>query len=91
MGHAIIVSQSKEATQMAYEQVVCDVVWRVTVEQLDGEGRSIVSRESLGDFETTRDAEQKLADEEFTRKQWGWEKSWAYQLAIISRMLVERK
>lgn len=76
---------------MAYEQVVCDVVWRATVEQLDCEGRNIVSRENLGDFETCRDAEQKLADEGFTRTTWGWQRNWAYQHARVSRVLIELK
>lgn len=47
-------------------QITCDVVWRATVAQLDGRG-GINGYESLGDFETEQDAEQKLADKGFTR------------------------
>lgn len=76
---------------MAYEQVVCDVVWCATVEQLDGSGQLITGYENLGDFETARDAEQKLADEGFTRTTWGWQRNWAYQHARVSRVLIELK
>ncbi len=76
---------------MARTQVVCDVVWRVTVEQLDGSGREITDRETIGDFDTERDADQCLADEGFTRKNWGWVRNWAYQQASISRILIEQK
>lgn len=74
---------------MARTQVVCDVVWRVTVEQLDS--INTIRYEHLGDFDTARDAEQCLADEGFTRKKWGWERNWAYQQASISRILIEQK
>ena len=55
---------------MARTQVTCEVVWRVTVEQLDGSGQNVTSRESLGDFDSLRDADQCLADEGFTRSRW---------------------
>ena len=70
-------------------QVVCDVVWRVTVNQLDGSGYNIVRYEHLGDFDTERDADQCLADAGFTRHTYGWERRSAYQRASVSRVLIE--
>jgi hypothetical protein len=72
------------------EQVVCDVVWRVTVAQLDGSGQHVVRHESLGDFDTERDADQKLADVGFTRTQYGWTRNWVYQRASVHRVLIEQ-
>lgn len=75
---------------MARTQVVCEVVWRATVQQLDGSGRNITHQETLGDFDTARDADQALADAGFTRTQWGgWARNWAYQHASVSRVLIE--
>ena len=74
---------------MAYEQVVCDVVWRVIVEQLDGSGMNTTARHKLGDFDAERDADQCLADEGFTRQSWGWKRNGAYQHAHVSRVLIE--
>lgn len=76
---------------MARTQVVYDVVYRVAVEQLDGSGQNMTSRYHVGDFDTARDAEQCLADEGFTRKNWGWERNWAYQRATVARVLIEQK
>ena len=74
---------------MARTQVTCEVVWRVTVEQLDGRGGE--HRVVLGDFDTERDADQCLADEGFTRSRWGgsWEQHRTYQIAGVSRVLIE--
>jgi len=74
---------------MARVQVVCDVVWRATVQQLDGSGNNITSNETLGDFDTQRDADQCLADAGFTRRTYGWERNWAYQRASVTRVLIE--
>ncbi len=79
---------------MPREQVICDVVWIATVSQLDGSGRNITGYESLGNFDTERDADQKLADEGFTRTKWGWggwERNRTYQIASVSRVLIEQK
>ena len=43
-------------------------VFSATVENLNGDGNSVHSREYLGDFETKRAAEQVLADYGFTHK-----------------------
>lgn len=78
---------------MARTQVTCEVVWRVTVEQLDGSGQNVTSYETLGDFDSLRDADQCLADEGFTRSRWGgsWERHKTYQIAGVSRVLIELK
>jgi hypothetical protein len=78
---------------MAYEQIVCHTVWRVTVEQLDISARNVISCAVLGDFETNQDAETILADEGFIRatSPCGWERNWTYQHAKISKVLVEQK
>ena len=67
-------------------------VFSATVENLNGDGNSVHSREYLGDFETKRAAEQVLADYGFTHKDRNGYREWVqnYQRAYVQRRLIER-
>ncbi len=74
---------------MAFETVICDVVYRASQTFTDSEGRPNGKNEVLGDFETRREAEQELADKGFTRTDFGWRGN--YVDGSVSRILFERK
>lgn len=72
---------------MAFQRVVCEIIFKVYQQYTDGEGRPTGKGNLIGDYETQRDAEQALADNGFTRKSWGWVGH--YQVGSYVRVLKE--
>lgn len=72
---------------MAFQRVICEVVFLASRQYTDGEGRPNGKVEIIGEYDTQRDAEQALADNGFTRKSWGWMGN--YEWGSVSRILRE--
>lgn len=74
---------------MAFERVVCEVVYKIIVHEVYSEYRSVTDYHDLN-FECKPDAERHLAAEGYTRTDHGdWKKS--YRQAYITRNLREVK
>ena len=75
---------------MTYEIVQCEVRWQATV-GYSGTELPPFKYELLGDFETEGDAARALAEEGFTRGDYGWKSNSGYGYGQISRWLKEIK
>jgi hypothetical protein len=73
---------------MTFQIVRCEVRWVVKI-GYSGNELPPSTYESLGPFETERDAEQALADTGFTRKTSSYWKNGSYGEAWIARTLKE--
>lgn len=76
------------ACKMAFQIVQCEVRWTAQV-GYSGNELPPIKYESVGDFETERDAEQALADAGFTRLSYGWRSYQGYGYGYVTRYLKE--
>lgn len=72
---------------MSFQRIICEVIFTAWRHELNGEGLPTGKIKPIGEYETKREAEQALADNGFTRKEWGWNGN--YEHGSVSRVLRE--